>query len=234
MSTSRYQGSVTRFSVGWTSTALGRLTIRHEVDRKSGFVGEIVAGFNPNRITFSGGAAVNPRVTASPESDSASVELTEYTYQPTTLRISLLFDTTEDRDDPNVLKQTTQVVALLRPLPRSSRSPLCQLWWGSYTLLQGVLTGLSQEYTLFHPDGTPVRATLDCTFTESGESDLKLSRRSGGAGSRFCIVRLGDTLQTISSRVYGTPARWRDIALYNGLANPRALFPGQLLLLPAR
>lgn len=231
MSESRYQGSSTTFSIGWTPTALGRLSIRHETP--AGFFGEITAGFNPNRISFSGNATVNQRVTASPEVEGPDVQLTEYTYQPTTLRISLLFDTSED-DDPNVLKHTTQIVALLRPLPGNSRPPMCQLWWGAYVLLQGVLTSLSQEYTLFRPDGTPVRATLDCTFTESGESSLKLSRKTSGLGVQFCVVRLGDTLQTIAHRVYGTPTRWREIALFNGLSNPRALLPGMLLLLPPR
>ena len=232
MSTSRYLGSRTSSSIGWTSSSIGRLTIRHEVDTRSSFAGEIVADFNPNRISFSGGASVKPRVNASPEFETASVELGEYDYQPTTLRISLLFDTSEDPDDRNVLKHTTRVAALLRPLPKSSRSPLCQLWWGRYTLIQGVLTSLSQEFTLFHPDGTPVRATLECTFTECGESELQLSRRTFGR-SGFWIVLPGDTLQTISNRFFGTPVRWRDIALYNGITNPRAIFPGQFLLIPA-
>jgi nucleoid-associated protein YgaU len=238
----RYLGSGTTASVSGGSQALGRLKIFHETSAASGFVGEISALFNPNRLTFTGQAPVESRVASAARLDTAGVELTDFDFQPTTLQISLMFDTSEakagayqsSRDAINVLEHTTQIVALMRPMAKATRPPRCVLRWGRYQLLQGVLTQLSQEFTRFMPDGTPVRATLQCTFTEDDDNP----RRLKGAGmlglSRLYIVRLGDTLQTISARQYGTPMRWREIALANGIENPRLLIPGFILSLPPK
>lgn len=233
MSVTRYQGSNISNSVSSTAAETGRLMIHHEVSSTSGFVGEIPARFNPNKLSFSVSSTVKSRVNASPEVDTQEVEQTSFDFQPTTLQIALLFDTAEETgSDANVLKHTTRVVALMRAMPQASRPPLCQLWWGKYLLLQGYLTSLSQEFTLFSADGTPVRANLNCTFTESGAYKHTLTRASHSFGLRLYVVLLGDTLQSIASEVYGSAARWRDIALYNGISNPRTVFPGRLLVLP--
>lgn len=242
MTIAKYLGSGTTATVIGGSQAMGRLKIYYETSAESGFVGSIEALFNPNRLAFSGSAPAESRVSASARLDTADVELTNFDFQPTTLQISLLFDTSEaddgstlDGDDRrNVLEHTTRVVALLRPMPQATRPPRCILRWGRYQLLQGVLTQLSQEFTRFLPDGTPVRANLQCSFTECDESPRRLKGRGATGFSRIYIVRLGDTLQTIAARQYGNPMRWRDIALANGIDNPRALLPGMPLRLPPK
>ena len=100
------------------------------------------------------------------------------------------------------------------------------------TTEKGVLSAVSQSYSLFRPDGTPVRATLGCTFTELDRGAQRLARRTA-AVARLRVVCLGDTLQGIAAEVYGDARRWRDIALLNDITNPRALVPGRVLRLPA-
>lgn len=231
MTITRYQGSSVQSYQGGTASALGRLVILHELADTSGFVGEVRALFNPARLEFVAGSTVKAPGSVAPDVAAAD-DRVDYVFQKTTLRIDLLFDTSEQTGDrANVLEHTTRVVALAHPMPRTRRPPRCQLWWGRYVLLQGVLSGVSQSYTLFRPDGTPVRATLGCTFTEVDHPELRLTRGAASV-ARVRVVCLGDTLQAIAAEVYGDARRWRDIALFNDITNPRALVPGRLLRLP--
>ena len=61
----------------------------------------------------------------------------------------------------------TELIARLAKIDQElHRPPVCRLWWGRFDVFQGVLTDLGQNYTMFLEDGTPVRATLSCTFLE--------------------------------------------------------------------
>lgn len=44
----------------------------------------------------------------------------------------------------------------------------------------------------------------------------------------------GDRLDQIAAQVYGDPAYWRVIAMYNDLADPLRLTPGEVLRIPLR
>jgi nucleoid-associated protein YgaU len=58
-------------------------------------------------------------------------------------------------------------------------------------------------------------------------------RRSGSPlEPRRHLVRRGDSLPSLAAAEYGDPARWRPIALANGLVNPRLLEPGTELVIP--
>ncbi len=50
---------------------------------------------------------------------------------------------------------------------------------------------------------------------------------------RHYRVQIGDTLQSISTKFYGTPSRWQDIAFANNIVDPSSIRPGDLLLIPA-
>jgi nucleoid-associated protein YgaU len=43
------------------------------------------------------------------------------------------------------------------------------------------------------------------------------------------IVHSGDTLAGISKKIYGTPARWREISALSGLDNPNSIYPGDVV-----
>jgi len=47
------------------------------------------------------------------------------------------------------------------------------------------------------------------------------------------VVRRGETLASIAYATYRDPERWREIALANGIADPRRLDPGRVLTIPA-
>ncbi len=131
---------------------------------------------------------------------------------------------------------TDKIVKLLDIDGSLGRPPMCRLHWGEFGLIfQGYLVHLDQRFVLFMPDGTPVRAYLDCVFKEylSPEEDKKKQNRTSAIeDDPTRIVKLGDTLSSIAAEEYNDPKLWRPIARENGLNNPRDLKSGMVLTIP--
>jgi nucleoid-associated protein YgaU len=199
---------------------------------------KIKARFNPSQITIQKSA--NWRLAPAPERD---VPNTHFTYgEPATLSMELFFDTyesTSSTSKEDVRQYTNEIFALTTVQEHGNmhRPPICQLTWGKFTLsdFQWVLQSLTQRFTLFHSDGTPVRATLTCSFRQWRSDEVEarlLDRQSVDVAKRY-IVRLGDTLSSIAAQEYSDPTLWRPIAQANRIYNPRILTPGQTLVIPA-
>jgi hypothetical protein len=100
----------------------------------------------------------------SSQGDSPTLEFTSA--DPKTLDFELSFDTFEDQTDVrDVYVGKLENLALIDP--GLKRPPLVQVEWGGFGTFRGVISNLSVRYTLFLPDGTPVRATAAVTVTEA-------------------------------------------------------------------
>jgi nucleoid-associated protein YgaU len=155
------------------------------------------------------------------------------------LTLELFFDVTESTDRrKDVRNETDDIVALTRIMrdKEKPRPPVCTINWGRSTTqdfpFTGLVSSLSQRFTLFDSSGRPLRATLGVTFTEFLsrtddllETDPELTTRT---------VRRGDDLARIAAEVYRDPAAWRLIATANRLENPFQLVVGAILTLPKR
>jgi len=229
--------------LGQTGGALEKLTIQYEQGRPRQFTGAIVALFNPSEFTLT------QEVTwAAKESATAGrgyrLSFKGDSYRPATLQLTLFFDTyagETGRSLPgaapahtSVTIYTEQVANLIRIDKDLHRPPICKLLWGKLHLFRGVLTTLTQQFTLFQADGTPVRATLTCAFQQfrSIELTFKALDLHSVDVPKTRTVRRGDTLSSIAAEEYHDPTLWRTIAAANGLHNPRALTPGQILRIP--
>jgi nucleoid-associated protein YgaU len=95
---------------------------------------------------------------------------------------------------------------------------------------------VTQRFTLFLDNGTPVRATLDLSMHETRAPD-KQQKEIGGRASplpaRTWTVKQGDSLWAIAAAELLDAARWREIARANEIRNPRDLVPGAVLMIPA-
>jgi hypothetical protein len=155
-----------------------------------------------------------------------------------TLSMQLFFDTYDpvDRDVPqgsDVRRYTDRILKLLRVDSDSHAPPICRFSWAQFTF-DGVLERADQRFTLFLPDGTPVRATIDVSFKELGQEQADQAGRLFSSDyTKHYVVRRGDTLCNIAAEKYGDPASWRPIAEKNELDDPLALKPGQTLVIPA-
>jgi nucleoid-associated protein YgaU len=111
--------------------------------------------------------------------------------------------------------------------------PPVRFVWGRLAF-KAIIEKISRKITLFQPEGIPARATVGVTFKEyKSLPDLIFEPRlqSADKSKRRVIVGL-DSLWALAAREYGDPARWRDIADHNDLDDPRAVAPGDWVMLP--
>jgi len=161
--------------------------------------------------------------------------------KPTELKMQLFFDTFESGQDvrqqyTNALWKLAMVDSSLRDQrTRKSRPPKCEFRWGNTWSFKAVVVQISQKFTLFLPDGTPVRATVDLTMKQIDDEGLYPRQNptsGGGEGHRVRTVRLGERLDWIAAQEYGDSSHWRFIADENNIDNPNELRPGAVLRLP--
>lgn len=155
------------------------------------------------------------------------------------LALELFFDVTEPINGRafDDVRELTNKIAALSKIERLEppRPPTCLLFWGTdppnsdFPFL-GVVSSLSQNFTLFKRDGRPVRASVAVTFTEFLDPDA--DRRKTDPELTTRIVRSGDTLSSIAADVYRNPMLWRLIAEANRIDDPRSLTAGKRLTIP--
>ncbi len=166
-----------------------------------------------------------------------------------TISMDLFFDTYEDGVD--VRTYTDQITgwdagSMLSKLPDGKKGlmdidsdlhapPVCLFIWGAY-IFPCIIERVSKRFTMFLPEGIPVRATLSVSLKEYKEVEIQvkeIATLSADLTKRW-VVTQGDALWLISAREYGDPDDWRLIAEANGIDNPRILNPGQDLSVPVK
>jgi LysM repeat protein len=156
-----------------------------------------------------------------------------------TLEMELFFDTylpltTVSKAPRDVREETQKVVNLMQIHSELHAPPVLEVSWASL-FFRCVLARVSQKFIMFLNDGRPVRARLSVTFNEfiDEEREAKEVNRQTADYSKAHTVIQGETLSSIANRFYGDPQVWRPIAVANELADPRAIFTGQVLRIPS-
>ena len=152
------------------------------------------------------------------------------------LDFSLLLDGTRAIDGNQI--EVSREVAALKSLAFAYngqiRSPYyVQVTWGSL-LFQGRLTTFNVTYTLFRPDGTPVRAKVDLafvSFTDNQTLDLIAYNQQVDL-MRQHVLQAGDTLPQLSQAMYGDAKHYLQVTQHNGLVHFRKLVTGMVLKFP--
>jgi hypothetical protein len=158
---------------------------------------------------------------------------------PQSLKLNLVFDTFEEGQD--VSRITNKLWKLMESKTRKQGKkvkkvppPFVAFEWGVFRFA-AVITSMTQKFTLFLHDGTPVRAQVDVSFTQHkdlGDYPNQNPTSGGGPDERVRTVIAGDRLDTIAFEQYGDASRWRSIAERNHITNPLALRPGTQLAIP--
>ena len=166
--------------------------------------------------------------------------------QPSQLSLKLLFDTYEANKHPLInsaagddVRKYTQILWDLMSIDETQTSerpepPHCVFKWGTAWSFEAVIISLSQTFSLFSPNGTPVRSTVDATFrqvAEAGHYPRQNPTSGGQTGSHVRIVRAGETLAGIAYEEYGSSQHWRYLATVNTIDDPRRLRAGQALII---
>ena len=155
-----------------------------------------------------------------------------------TLSLKLFFDTYESGKD--VSKETKELWKFMQVDQDNEKGgsttkkypPQVAFEWGVFKFLS-YITSITQRFSLFKSDGTPVRAEVNITFTHYEEPQPNQNPSSGG-GPTYRVHRVvaGERLDAIAAQTYGDASKWRLIAQANQIVNPLALRPGQVLRLP--
>jgi nucleoid-associated protein YgaU len=137
------------------------------------------------------------------------------------------------RDGRSVKDRLDDMALLLEIDPKLHAPPLVQFVWGRLTF-KAIIEKLSRKITLFRPDGTPARATINVSFKEYKTlpelvNDPKLE--SADKSKRRVIVGR-DSLWLLAAREYDDPALWPKIAEHNDLDDPRDIAPGDWVMVP--
>jgi phage tail protein X len=99
---------------------------------------------------------------------------------------------------------------------------------------QCVLSKLNITYTLFKPNGTPIRAKVATSFLSfASEKQLAAeANKSSPDMTHLVTVVAGDTLPALCHRIYGSSTFYLKVAAVNGLVDFRRLQPGMQLVFP--
>ena len=152
------------------------------------------------------------------------------------LSMELFFDDFTDPPKPgekSVRKRIDDIATLLEIDATLHAPPTVRFVWGQLNF-KAIIEKLSRKITLFQPDGTPARATINVSFKEYKTLPELINdprRQSADRSKRRVVIGL-DSLWLLAAREYDDPARWREIANRNDLDDPRDIAPGDWLMLP--
>ena len=160
------------------------------------------------------------------------------------LQMELFFDTTEKGiENAKDVRATTKALwkmMLIKPGTRNPETrkgtpPKVQFHWGSMLSFTAIIQQINQRFTLFKPDGTPVRATLNVTFQQCADEEYvpQNPTSAGSGGYRVRRVKEGDIIDVIAYQEYGDSRLWRLLADANKMEDPMRLRPGQILSIPS-
>lgn len=107
------------------------------------------------------------------------------------------------------------------------------LSWGTL-VSRCVLKSAETTYTLFQPDGRPLRAKVKATFAEGKDDKRRVAEQGNNSPdlTHLHTVQAGEHLSLLCDRYYGEPGRYLQVAAANGLTNYRRLVVGQQLAFP--
>jgi hypothetical protein len=209
----------------------------YEVDEQGHDKGGISVDcmFNPYEYTVSKSNSYDER----PRNNADTPQGEFFRSGSQTLKLDLTFDTYESGDD--VSRVTNKLWKLMMTSTQETSSdtekvnpPQVAFEWGVFKFVSSI-TSMTQKFTLFKNDGTPVRASVDVTFTQYVDiNDYPRQNPTSGGGpiERIWNVVAGDRLDTIAAEVYRDANKWRLIAEQNDITNPLALKPGTQLRIP--
>lgn len=211
---------------------------------------EVEAQFNPTELTFQKGVQIAE--IPIPGLDSPVLQFVRG--QTESLSLDLFFDTTDHGTAGSsvvaVTEKTNPFYQLLK-IDRSTHAPpVLGVTWGagefpasSYDAaatarhehgFQCVVESVQQRFTLFSPEGVPLRATLSVKLKEykTLQQQVEEIRHESRDRTHSRVVQRGETLAAIAAEVYDDPRLWRPIAEHNGITDPLTLAAGRVLEIP--
>ncbi|RKF15415.1 LysM peptidoglycan-binding domain-containing protein [Roseovarius spongiae] len=202
--------------------------------------------FNPTEFTLNKTAQLAE--IAVPGLDSTMLQYVRG--EAETLTLDLFFDSTDEggagADAAPVTRKTDPFYDLVRIDPATRALPVVLFAWGadsfpggrSYSTLgagrhgfKGVVESVRQRFTMFSSLGKPLRATISLTLKEYKTLSEMVAEQAvaGDERAQAHTVSEGETITDIAEQQGGDGSDWRDIAENNGVDDPEAIQPGEVI-----
>ncbi|MBI3134484.1 MAG: hypothetical protein HYZ14_07375 [Bacteroidetes bacterium] len=114
------------------------------------------------------------------------------------------------------------------------RPNFVKIQWGKDITFKGVLKSFDTQYTLFKPDGSPLRAKVSLSFSQyiSPSTVKKLDKPESPDVTHMVAVVEGVTLPQMCQQVWNDDSYYVQVARYNDLNKFRNLKGIQSLIFP--
>lgn len=190
--------------------------------------------FNPNEYTLTKNNTWERK-----ESKGKNVPSIEFKQGGSqTLKLQLLFDTyaegTDVRDYTDLIWKMMAVDETKKNSKTGKSSPPHVTFeWGKL-YFTAVITTISQKFTLFLPNGTPVRTTVDITLEQHiDEGDYKPQPVNSEAIDTDAVTTdSSDRADTLAAEQTGDASNYRGMCEANGIDNPKKIPAGTSMSVP--
>lgn len=138
--------------------------------------------------------------------------------------------------EPPVGEQVDNFLNLTYKLDGDIRKPnfLKILWWDGFAF-DCQLTNAQVNYTLFRPDGTPIRAKINASFKQHTSAELRVKLEDKATSVLTQIqkaVDAGERITNVAQKIYADANKFLEIAKANDMVNFRKPLQDILLTLP--
>lgn len=219
------------------SGSLAKLQIKAFLDieyRKlwSGGTNPVTVGINPSSY------AQSQSIRYTPDKAAGGKNQPQIFNQPgeASLKLELILDGTgavPGASDKSVDEQIFDLRKIMMEIDELSPHYLMLLW--GTLVFRGRAELLNIDYTLFNPDGTPLRAKASANFIGVNMNKKgKASAAKKPDGPTSVQLLDGDTLPAMCDRLYGDSKYYIAVAAANGLTSFRDITPGTPLIFPSK
>ena len=152
------------------------------------------------------------------------------------MKFELLFDATGaiDNSPANLTDAISDFQQVVYNYDGAIHEPrYLKLYWGKLSF-GARLTSLTLNYTLFAPNGTPLRARADVSFScdQDPATIKRIEDNQSPDITHRVVTKGGDTLTGVSFNVYGDTKYYIQLAHLNGLVDFRRIPAGTVLMCP--
>ncbi len=161
--------------------------------------------------------------------------------KPEELKLDFTFDGTEtiagyeyNSDDHSVKAQLDIFMKVVYNMKCKIHRPhFLQVHWGEFNF-PCILSNLDLNYTLFKPNGDPLRIKASATFLNYVAQEERVARECKRSPdlTHVRLVKGGDRLDNMAHSIYNDPQYVTQVARANGLTTFRSIEPGLEMVFP--
>lgn len=188
---------------------------------------------NPENIKWQRAVEYNEQ--QAPDSSSASQK---YKSTPSeTINFDIVIDCTGvvDSKRTDMSKEINALETIIFTYNGKIHRPnFVKIQWGKNISFKGVLKSFDTQYTLFKPDGSPLRAKISLGFSQyiSPSTVKKIDKQESPDVTHMLDVVQGVTLPQMCQKVWNDDSYYVQVARYNDLNKFRNLKGIQNLIFP--